>query len=246
MMRIFVAGLGSSSPFDPYGDCTSNYEDYVEFMENPPEFGLVVFTGGEDVDPALYGETPVYSWFNPKRDKFEMGLFRKCREHGIPMFGICRGLQFLNVMAGGKMYQHIEHSFEHKVHTIWDVKVKVNSAHHQLIIPPAGSFVIAWANPNISTKYIRDVGGLPAIVSPPEKAVEAAAFPSIKAAGVQWHPEWLTKKSPGKILADAIIDEFLSNKGIISEIWGRARDVGPSQVPANAVEAAVVHRSDEV
>src|SRR6478609_9122442 len=70
---------------------------------------LVVFLGGEDIDPALYNE-PVHrkTDFNSKRDEREVAVFKTCIENDIPMFGICRGMQFIHAMSGGKLYQNVE------------------------------------------------------------------------------------------------------------------------------------------
>ncbi len=69
---------------------------------------LVCFTGGEDVNPSLYGhEKHPTTYFSIFRDTKERSYFEKALDMGIPMVGICRGGQFLNVMSGGEMYQDV-------------------------------------------------------------------------------------------------------------------------------------------
>ena len=118
----------------------------------PPVDGLLL-PGGWDVDPALYGEEP-----DPKigpidrdLDDTELRLFGQARAQGLPVLGICRGQQVINVAMGGSLVQHLEghevRSFGrgHLAHTI-DVdpgselgraagkdKIRVNSLHHQAI-----------------------------------------------------------------------------------------------------------------
>lgn len=107
---------------------------------------LVCFTGGADVTPELYGDDKhPYTGNDPSRDKHEMVLYAHIRDLDIPMVGICRGAQFLNVMSGGRMYQHVEkHTRSHAItdlqtgETIW-----VSSTHHQMIMPSPEAVLVA-------------------------------------------------------------------------------------------------------
>ncbi|SDQ48452.1 gamma-glutamyl-gamma-aminobutyrate hydrolase family protein [Microbacterium sp. cf332] len=69
----------------------------------------LVLTGGLDVQPELYGAErhPLTDPARPDRDDWELALLRGARERGIPVFGICRGLQLINVAAGGSLHQHL-------------------------------------------------------------------------------------------------------------------------------------------
>jgi gamma-glutamyl-gamma-aminobutyrate hydrolase PuuD len=106
--------------------------------ESVHEADLIVFGGGSDVDPVLYGETRHDStWPSPSRDKTDMDLYLMCKEHGIPMLGICRGAQFLHVMNGGKLYQDVDGHYGD--HSMWDILnnkhlEKISSVHHQMVI----------------------------------------------------------------------------------------------------------------
>ena len=98
---------------------------------------IVQFTGGSDVTPALYGEEPHQLTNSCKvRDEREMLVYAAALRMEKPMVGICRGGQFLNVMNGGKMNQHINgHCCSHNI-TYEDVdgemqSVRVSSTHHQ-------------------------------------------------------------------------------------------------------------------
>lgn len=99
---------------------------------------LICFTGGADVNPRLYGEdTHPKTGFNENRDKTCISIYRYGRKKVIPMIGICRGAQFLHVMNGGKLHQHVDN------HTVWDTheavdkqtgqRVNVTSTHHQMM-----------------------------------------------------------------------------------------------------------------
>ncbi len=69
----------------------------------------LILTGGVDVQPELYGAArhPLTDPARPDRDAWELALLRGARERGIPVFGICRGLQVINVAFGGSLHQHL-------------------------------------------------------------------------------------------------------------------------------------------
>lgn len=99
---------------------------------------LVMFTGGADVDPALYGEDlHPQSFISPVRDRDDKEVYDEAAALGIPMVGICRGGQFLNVMSGGSMYQHVDGHAIGSLHRLLDVRtgriLGVSSTHHQMM-----------------------------------------------------------------------------------------------------------------
>jgi len=69
----------------------------------------LILTGGEDVDPVHYGQPlhPATRGIDPDRDRFELDLTRIAIERGLPLLGICRGIQVLNVALGGTLIQDI-------------------------------------------------------------------------------------------------------------------------------------------
>lgn len=94
---------------------------------------LICFTGGSDVSPYLYGEENISSHCDPIRDEFEKQVYSEFVGKA-PMVGICRGGQFLNVMNGGKMIQHIDgHSGDREIflHAKVPGVLKVREDHHQ-------------------------------------------------------------------------------------------------------------------
>jgi len=159
--------------------------------DSPEGADLVVFTGGVDVDPQLYGETKhPATLFNAERDKRDMELYKYCYDNGVPMFGVCRGAQFLHVMNGGKLWQDIDNHVGD--HAIYDVKAKrtlqtVSSVHHQACISNKanGMEVIAvshiarnrWQNERIK-------------VPGQMEDIEAFWYPDTVCFGVQGHPEY--------------------------------------------------------
>mgnify|MGYP003632752758 CR=1 FL=1 len=112
---------------------------------------LVLFTGGPDVSPDLYGEKPhSKTYANSYRDSRERKIFLDMLDAGVPMVGICRGGQFLNVMNGGKMHQHVVGHATGQDHLMWDVDTKeeimVSSTHHQMMKPARHGKVLATSN----------------------------------------------------------------------------------------------------
>ena len=164
----------------------------------------VLLTGGADVDPALYGQ-PRHDTteVDRSRDHFEIPLSRKAIDSDVPVFAICRGVQVLNVAAGGTLIQDIagdspsdlNHSIDvpknapaHAVRVTAGTKLAqslgtsptlatctVNSRHHQAVGDVGKSFVVSAVSPD---------GIIEAIERP------GADF----CVGVQWHPEnyWKT------------------------------------------------------
>lgn len=143
---------------------------------------IIQFTGGSDVSPALYGETKhKHTHNNIGRDAQEIYSYIKAHELGKAMVGICRGGQFLNVMAGGKMHQHVEgHTRYHPVavsEEIGDVgEGVVTSTHHQMMRPneDVPHSLLVWAD---------ETGQGP-------HDVEVVHYPHNKSLCFQPHPEF--------------------------------------------------------
>ena len=99
---------------------------------------LVQFTGGSDVSPAYYGEDlHPETYPNIIRDEYEAEVFKACKAIGKPMAGICRGAQFLHVMNGGNLWQHVLGHAIYGTHRAIDTMtgnvIPVTSTHHQMM-----------------------------------------------------------------------------------------------------------------
>ena len=165
-------------------------------IDNIEQADLVIFGGGSDVDPATYGEKKnPRTYSHSARDIGEKRDFKIALEKGIPMYGICRGIQFLCAMAGGKLIQHVNnHGGSHRVSTFDELVIEANSMHHQMINPyglPAGNYkILAWTPSRLSNTYLGETDK--SITLPWDfKEIEAAYFPKINAMGVQYHPEMM-------------------------------------------------------
>lgn len=159
----------------------------------------IVLTGGGDIDPDYFNEIPIKELgeINELRDAFDIALIKLASTRQIPILGICRGLQVINVAFGGSLYQDIisqyrspllEHNQElpreEPSHTVKIVKdsfletitgkteLQTNSFHHQAIKIPADDFLIAATSS--------------------DGIIEAFEAPFKHIYGVQWHPENMT------------------------------------------------------
>ena len=158
----------------------------------------IIFTGGEDFDPAYYNERPISQMgrVNAPRDKFDLQLLKLAAERSVPILGICRGIQLINIAFGGSLYQDLpaqyhDNSIRHRQsqsseeashaiivedYTVFadivkDRMLMVNSSHHQAIKGVAGGFRVAGKSPDEIVEVIEKIDDQNWIL------------------GVQFHPE---------------------------------------------------------
>jgi putative glutamine amidotransferase len=236
----------------PYPPVQGNNETYIQAVERLGGVPLLIpllhqepalrsifdrldgllFAGGSDIDPALYGEEPHpnLGTVNPTQDQVELTLMGWARAWQMPIFGICRGFQVMNVAYGGTLYQDLptqqdaagnhQESFDRKVrdHLSHAMKVdgasrlasmldatdlSVNTLHHQAIkdLGP-GLRAIAWADDGII------------------EAVESTLEPWV--IGVQCHPEELVKGADQRW--DNVFRDFLT----AAQSWHLSKRAGQS------------------
>jgi putative glutamine amidotransferase len=192
-----------------------NYMNWMqgELVNTIEQANLIVFTGGEDVYPELYGEKihPTTS-YNKKRDYFEKDYFELAQKLKIPCIGICRGNQFLTVMSGGKLVQHQENPYYiHKITTFDNEILEITSTHHQAAYPfnlPEEDYkILGWTN-NISNYH---KGGNDEELNPKVEC-EIMYYPKTNCLGIQGHPEHLELKHPTIDYLRRLLNKFLENK----------------------------------
>ena len=158
--------------------------------------GLII-SGGGDIDPAAYGAErhPETSLVTPERDAFELALTRRAIERDMPVLGVCRGIQVLNVAFGGTLVQHLPEHLGHGEHrrvagSFDDADHDVRLTEGSLAARAAGELLHATKSHH--HQGIRELGtGLVATgVSTLDDLVEAVELPDHRfVLGVQWHPE---------------------------------------------------------
>lgn len=169
----------------------------------------LLLPGGGDMDPKFYGQARIPACGEPNllRDAAEPLLLRAFLAADKPVLGICRGIQVMNAVLGGDLYQDIK-PFEHlphnghwaKVHTVTVRRgtllsrilgqdtVLVNSQHHQAVDQVAPGFTLAALSE--------------------DGIVEAIEKPDARfCLGVQWHPEWLSDADPAM---QGLFDAFVN------------------------------------
>lgn len=128
-LKVYVVG-----PQKNYANFLYNFV----LVDDISEADVVIFTGGEDVDPALYGaKKHPTTYCNRERDDYEMEMFKKIRPNQLAV-GICRGSQFLCVMNGGKLVQDICNHAIYETHEIYNHDndiYEITSTHHQMQYP---------------------------------------------------------------------------------------------------------------
>ena len=184
-----AGGLAVMLPPDP--ESQGDPDDVLDLVD-----GLIL-AGGADVDPANYGRGPHRETRHtvPERDAFEIALARRALERDLPLLGVCRGMQLMNVATGGTLLQHLPESHGHHEHrrragtfdgADHDVRLAEGSlaaraagetihgtkSHHHQGIDEVGEGlqITGWAT----------LDDLPEAVEVPENRF---------ALGVQWHPE---------------------------------------------------------
>ena len=198
-MRKVAFTIGYLRKAGPYLDALRAVGLEVEPFtpESPPAslipYAGLVLGGGGDIDPKYYGEANLQAQ-DPRRerDEMELALFKQARERGLPVLGICRGLQLINVAYGGTLLQHIGDAHRGDTHlggTSKHATHTVNVADGTLL-----RSVVGTARFEVVSRHhqaIKTLGaGLRISATSPDGIVEAVEDPGQAfLLGVQWHPE---------------------------------------------------------
>ena len=166
----------------------------------------LLLSGGPDVDPARYGDNyvhPATYGIDPERDQFEIDLFDASLRRGIPVFGICRGIQLMNVALGGTLIQDVstEHPGAAEVgHRQHERGLEDSAVGHEMSAVESVPLPIFGNNDLAVNSFhhqaIRDLAPdlMPAAYSP-DGLVEAVVMrEKPEVFGVQWHPELMFER----------------------------------------------------
>jgi putative glutamine amidotransferase len=184
-----AGGLALMVPPDPW------------LVDDPDELlsridGLIL-AGGNDVDPASYGAEahPATKGQTPERDEYELALARRAVELDMPLLGVCRGMQVLNIAFGGTLLQHLPDRFGHEEHR--RTPGSFEDSDHDVRLTPDSLAAQAAGELLHGTKSHHHQGvdrigdGLTVTgMSTLDELVEAIEMPARRfVLGVQWHPE---------------------------------------------------------
>lgn len=193
------------------------FEYLVTVVCKPADADIIMFTGGSDVSPKLYGDVPgKFTSSDRCRDEREVAVFKTALAAGKRFLGICRGAQFLTVMAGGKLVQHVtNHGEPHQIvgHDragagFGMFKMAVSSTHHQMMNPDdTEHMLLAWAEGR-SKVYLN---GWNEDILHCRMEPEIVWYPKIQGLAIQCHPEIMDFNSPGVQYCRSLFKEYLSN-----------------------------------
>jgi putative glutamine amidotransferase len=167
-----------------------------------------VFTGGADIDPGEYGAEahPETFGIRPDRDESELALMRAALERDMPVLGICRGIQVLNVVRGGDLHQHLPEVVGHERHK--NDPPGVFTDHEVAIEPETRLASILGDTHDVKSHHHQGLDrlgdGLVEAARAEDGTIEAIEDPSRRfALGVLWHPE----AGDNKRLFEALVEE---------------------------------------
>ncbi len=164
-------------------------EDYVDL------FDALIIPGGPDADPTFYGEEPSrhIGSTNYKRDVFEAELFKAFYKAGKPIFGICRGCQFINILMGGSVYQDLAADNPDSYIRHSQGADGSYPTHHVEIAKGSSLYKSLGATAYVNSRHhqgIKKVGeGLTVTAKAADGVVEAIETADGQIVAVQWHPE---------------------------------------------------------
>lgn len=203
-----------SREFD-YGGVANMYQDEgIEVVKTPQEADFLTFIGGADVSPMLYQEPKHKATISdPARDEKEANIYN-IFVNKKPMVGICRGAQFLHVMNGGELWQHIDGHALHATqrHKVYDVsdenEYEVTSTHHQSMdVPTADEFeiiLVAQESKERSSYYSTTQRG-------ENFDIEGGWWSDTKCLCFQPHPELTPKGDECRNLFFLLLSQYILN-----------------------------------
>ncbi|AGB40356.1 putative glutamine amidotransferase [Halobacteroides halobius DSM 5150] len=175
-----------------------------------------LFSGGADVDPQLYGEEPIKECgaITPKRDSFEIKLLAKVLKEDKPTFGICRGMQLINIYYQGTLYQDLT-AYNDQTNHHRGLKFPKWYQIHEVKLEDNSQIAQAFGKTEIKTnslhhQVLKEVGeGLEVTARANDGIVEAIEDKSKQfLLAVQWHPEMMFEKVAEQ---SKLFDYFVDN-----------------------------------
>jgi putative glutamine amidotransferase len=187
----------------------------------------VLFSGGADIAPSRFGDGTIHEatyGIDPERDQFELDLFAAALERDKPIFGICRGIQVINVALGGTLIQDLptEHPGASEVgHRQHERGIEDSGIGHEVTGTPDLSPLFAGDRLGVNSFHhqaIRDLApGLVPVAYSPDGVVEAVvAEDGRDLFAVQWHPELMFERYPDHLRPFVRLVEAATSRRLLS------------------------------
>jgi putative glutamine amidotransferase len=199
MGQAYLSALveaGAAPVLIPPGTPASHIDTLVQRLDG------LLFSGGVDIDPIRYGQSPhpKLGDTSPRRDELELTLASIAFTHDLPVLGICRGIQLLNVATGGTLTQHLPGEETGQLrHDCFFPKFPRDRLSHTVDLTPSSTAasVMGAAQLQVNTMHHQGIDrlgdGWRAVGLSPDGLIEAIELPGHPfALAVQWHPEQLT------------------------------------------------------
>jgi putative glutamine amidotransferase len=204
--RIAAAG-GLPVLLPPHDVAAERPGDVLDLLD-----GLLV-AGGSDLDPASYGATPEPETigYRPERDRFELALTRAATERELPLLGVCRGMEVLNVALGGTLHQDVAEASTH-------LQIAGTFSHHEVALESGSLAARASGGETIEvhSHHHQGIGELGdglvvSARSVPDGLVEAVELPDHPfALGVLWH----TEEEPHSTVIPALVEATRAREAV--------------------------------
>lgn len=164
-----------------------------------------IFPGGFDIDPALFGEAPLPELGRVDRDldSFQIAVFRLALEMKVPVLGICKGAQLINVALGGSLYQDIASQFDTPVLTHMQAKLHTGTDHPVEISPNTRLHGLfgprIWVNSRHHQAVKKPAPDMRITAKSSDGVIEGLEHQDLPIDLVQWHPELMLRQDPAML-----------------------------------------------
>ena len=201
---------------EPYGSYGyANWMNY-ERVNSVEECDVLLLSGGADINPALYNEKKgSRTYFNENRDEIEVAAYHEAKRLGKKIFGVCRGLQLITALNGGKLIQHTNHGGGHPIHLFDGRTVNVNSLHHQMCYPfnlSPDSYKILGFTVDRSNVFLNGFDEDIRHTFPDNFVEPEIILFGKNEFGVQYHPEMMSNVEEGKKVTMELFEKFLNDE----------------------------------
>lgn len=206
MRKVHVVGTQTG-----YSRWIKNFE----LTNNIEEADIVMFTGGCDINPEIYGcKKHPSTYYDAKRDAFELEAFKKIRPDQF-CIGTCRGAQLCCALYGGRLIQDVSNHSSYGTHKIINLNnnsdaYEITTIHHQMMYPfnmPKEHYSILYVTPNLSSYYKGDQIDIPPY-DPEIILFHKKGMPTCL--GIQGHPEMMRADAPVLNMLNKILDKYVS------------------------------------